>query len=120
MIVCARRLTAGHTAIHIACRLGNVPILHMLLSIKKENNNNNTEEEQQREDRHVYECLKMKDYSNRTPIHWAATQESVSKRQKMFAYLDKRMPGVLDSRYNLNWFSSWAATHPWVIDQNTT
>ncbi|CAF0876526.1 unnamed protein product [Adineta ricciae] len=111
------RLTAGHTAIHIACRLGNVPILHMLLSIKKENN---TEEEQQREDKHVYECLKMKDFSNRTPIHWAATQESVSKRQKMFAYLDKRMPGVLDSRYNLNWFNSWAATHPWVIDQSTT
>ena len=92
----------------------------MLLSIKKENNNNNTEEEQQREDRHVYECLKMKYYSNRTPIHWAATQESVSRRQAMFAYLDERMAGVLDSGYNRNGFSSWAATHPWVIDQNTT
>ena len=117
MFDCVRRLTAGHTAIHIACRLGNVPILHMLLSIKKENN---TEVEQQREDKHVYECLKMKDYSNLTPIHWAATQESVSKRQKMFAYLDKRMPGVLDSRYNLKWFRSWATTHPWVIDQTTS
>jgi hypothetical protein len=89
----------------------------MLLTIKKEEENTNIEEEQQREDKHVYECLKMKDNSNLTPIHWAATQESVSKRQKMFAYLDKRMPGVLDSRYNLDWFHSWAKTHPWVIDQ---
>ncbi|CAF1157560.1 unnamed protein product [Rotaria sordida] len=110
------RLSAGHTAIHIACRLGNVPILHMLLSIKKEENIN-IEEEQQQEDKHIYECLKMKDNSNLTPIHWAATQESVSKRQKMFSYLDKRMPGVLDSRYNLDWFNSWAKTHPWVIEQ---
>ncbi|CAF1169522.1 unnamed protein product [Adineta steineri] len=112
------RLSAGHTTIHIACRLSNVPILHMLLSVKKEdNNNNNTEEEQQQEDKHVYECLRMKDHSNLTPIHWAATQESVSKRQKMFAYLDKRMPGVLDSRYNLDWFNAWAKIHPWVIEQ---
>jgi hypothetical protein len=88
----------------------------MLLSIKKEEENTNIEEEQQREDKHVYECLSIKDNSNLTPIHWAATQESVSKRQKMFAYLDKQMPGVLDSRYNLNWFHSWAKTHPWVID----
>jgi len=27
------------------------------------------------------------------------------------------MPGVLDSRYNLNWFDSWAKTHPWVIEE---
>ncbi|CAF4249168.1 unnamed protein product [Rotaria sp. Silwood2] len=110
------RLSAGHTSIHIACRLGNVPILHMLLTIKKEENTN-IEEEQKQEDKHVYECLKIKDNSNLTPIHWAATQESVSKRQKMFAYLDKRMPGVLDSRYNLDWFNSWVKTHPWVIEQ---
>lgn len=116
-----RRLAAGHTAIHIACRLGNVPILHMLLSIRKGNQeNNDIEEIQRQEDRHVFESLKMKDNSNLTPIHWAATQESVSKRQKMFAYLDKRMPGVLDSRYNLDWFNSWTKTHPWVIEQKPT
>ncbi len=115
-----RRLSAGHTAIHIACRLGNVPILHMLLALKNDENSHNIEEQQQQEDKHVYECLKMKDYSNLTPIHWAATQESVSKRQKMFAYLDKRMPGVLDSRYNQHWFHSWAKTHPWVIEEKPT
>ncbi|CAF3430475.1 unnamed protein product [Rotaria socialis] len=112
------RLSAGHTAIHIACRLGNVPILHMLLSIKK-NDDADIKDEQQREDKHVYECLKMKDASNLTPIHWAATQESVSKRQKMFAYLDKRMPGVLDSRYNLDWFNSWTKSHEWVLERKT-
>ncbi|CAF1015907.1 unnamed protein product [Rotaria sordida] len=61
------RLPAGHTAIHIAYRLGNVPILHMLLSIRKEENIN-IEEHQQQEDKHIYECLKMKDNSNLTPI----------------------------------------------------
>lgn len=54
---------------------------------------------------------------NLTPIHWAAIQESVSKRQKVFAYLDRRMPGVLDSRYNIDWFNAWAKTHPWVINE---
>jgi hypothetical protein len=92
----------------------------MLLTLKTEENNANIEEQQQREDKHVYECLKMKDYSSLTPIHWAATQESVSKRQKMFAYLDKRMPGVLDSRYNQHWFHSWVKTHPWVIEDKST
>ncbi len=92
----------------------------MMLSLKKEEDNYNIEEQQQREDKHVYECLKIKDNSNLTPIHWAATQESVTKRQKIFAYLDKRMPGVLDSRYNLNWFNSWAKIHPWVIEQKST
>lgn len=107
------RLSAGHTAIHIACRLANVPIVHMLLEMKNEENNPHLE------DRHLYQCLKMKDYSNLTPIHWAATQESVSKRQKIFAYLDQRMPGVLDSRYDPNWFHSWAKTHPWVIEDKS-
>lgn len=114
-----RRLTAGHTAIHIACRSANIPILHMLLSVKKAEDIDD-DQRQEREDRHLFECLNIKDASDLTPIHWAATQESVSKRQKLFAYLDKRMPGVLDSRYNLNWFQSWAATHPWVIEQKTT
>lgn len=91
----------------------------MLLSVKKENDIDD-QQQQEREDRHLFECLNIKDYSNLTPIHWAATQESVSKRQKLFAYLDKRMPGVLDSRYNLNWFQSWAKTHSWVIEQKTT
>lgn len=109
----SRRLSAGHTAIHIACRLGNVPILHMLLSIKKADH---SDDEQQREEKHLYSCLRIKDNANLTPVHWAATQESVSKRQKLFAYLDRRMPGVLDSRYNLNWFDSWAKLHPWVIE----
>jgi ankyrin repeat protein len=98
--------------------LANISILHLLLSIKKDEN---TEEEQQeKEDKHLYECLQIKDHTNLTPIHWAATQESVSKQQKVFAYLDKRMPGVLDSRYNINWFNSWAKTHPWVIEQKST
>lgn len=95
----------------------------MLLSVKKEENNEEEgyqQRQQEKEDKHVYECLRIKDYSNLTPIHWAATQESVSKRQKLFAYLDKRMPGVLDSRYNTNWFHSWAITHPWVIEQKPT
>ncbi len=86
----------------------------MLLS--KKNDQDNAEEE----DKHIYHCLQIKDHANLTPIHWAATQESVSKRQKIFAYLDKRMPGVLDSRYNTNWFISWAKTHPWVIEQKST
>jgi len=115
-----RRLTAGHTAIHIACRSANIPILHMLLSVKKEEDIDDQQQQHEREDRHLFECLNIKDASDLTPIHWAATQESVSKRQKLFAYLDKRMPGVLDSRYNLNWFQSWAAKHPWVIEQKTT
>lgn len=88
----------------------------MLLELKTDEKNSDLEQQQRQEDKHVYECLKMKDYSNLTPIHWAATQESVSKRQKLFAYLDKRMPGVLDSRYDLNWFHSWTKTHPWVIE----
>ncbi len=113
-----RRLSAGHTAVHIACRLAHIPILHLLLSIKK--NENNEEQQQEKEDKHVYDCLQIKDNANLTPIHWAATQESVSKRQKIFAYLDKQMPGVLDSRYNINWFNSWAKTHPWVIEQKST
>jgi hypothetical protein len=86
----------------------------MLLSKKKEQDN------AEEEDKHIYHCLQIKDHANLTPIHWAATQESVSKRQKIFAYLDKRMPGVLDSRYNTNWFISWAKTHPWVIEQKLT
>ncbi|CAF2875102.1 unnamed protein product [Rotaria sp. Silwood2] len=109
------RLSAGHTAIHIACRSANISILHLLLSIKK--NENNEEEKRQKEDKHIYDCLQIKDHANLTPIHWAATQGSVSKRQKMFAYLDQRMPGVLDSRYDINWFNSWAKTHPWVIEE---
>lgn len=91
----------------------------MLLSARKEEDLDQ-QGQQEKEDRHVFACLKIKDYSNLTPIHWAATQESVSKRQKIFAYLDRRMPGVLDSRYNLNWFYSWAQTHPWVIEQKAT
>lgn len=91
----------------------------MLLELKNEENNPHLEEQQHREDRHLYQCLKIKDYSNLTPIHWAATQESVAKRQKMFAYLDQRMPGVLDSRYDPNWFHSWAKTHPWVIEEKS-
>ncbi|CAF0943952.1 unnamed protein product [Adineta steineri] len=115
------RLSAGHTAIHIACRLANVPILHLLLSIRKDLDCQDEEQQQQKkEDKHLYECLRIKDHANLTPVHWAATQESVTKRQKVFAYLDKRMPGVLDSRYDLNWFSSWAKIHPWVIGQKTT
>ena len=85
----------------------------MLLSIKKADD---SDDEQQREEKHLYNCLRIKDNANLTPVHWAATQESVSKRQKLFAYLDRRMPGVLDSRYNLNWFDSWAKLHPWVIE----
>jgi ankyrin repeat protein len=115
-----RRLSAGHTAIHVACRLGNVPILHMLLSIKKTDSTDDEQQQQQREEKHIYECLRLKDQSNLTPIHWAATQESVSKRQKIFAYLDRRMPGILDSRYNLNWFDSWAQLRPWVIEQTNS
>ena len=117
-----RRLAAGHTAVHIACRLGNVPILHMLLSIKKETRDDDDDEtsQQQRDDKHLFDCLRMKDHSNLTPVHWAATQESVSKRQKMFAYLDRRMPGVLDSRYNLDWFTSWARIHSWVLERKAT
>ncbi|CAF0752162.1 unnamed protein product [Rotaria sordida] len=111
------RLSAGHTTIHIACRLANVSILHLLLSIK---NNEEEEHQQQQKDKHIYDCLRIKDYANLTPIHWAATQESVSKRQKVFAYLDQRMPGVLDSRYDINWFNSWAKTHPWVIEVKLT
>jgi len=88
----------------------------MLLSLKNDEQCANIDEQHRCDDKHVYECLKLKDSSNLTPIHWAATQESVSKRQKIFAYLDKRMPGVLESRYDLNWFRSWAQTHPWVID----
>jgi hypothetical protein len=99
--------------------LANIPILHLLLSIKKDEEK---EDEQQnkadKHDRHIYDCLRIKDHANLTPIHWAATQESVSKRQKVFAYLDQRMPGVLDSRYNINWFNSWVKTHSWVIEQN--
>lgn len=83
----------------------------MLLEIKSEENDPHLD------DRHLYQCLKIKDNSNLTPIHWAATQESVSKRQKIFAYLDQRMPGVLDSRYDPSWFHSWAKTHPWVIEE---
>ena len=106
---------------HIACRLGNVPILHMLLSIKEETREDDDGTSQQRrDDKHVFECLRMKDHSNFTPVHWAATQESVSKRQKMFAYLDRRMPGVLDSRYNLDWFTSWARIHSWVLERKAT
>ncbi len=115
----SRRLSAGHTAIHIACRLANVPILRLLLSIKKEEEIGE-KEFQEKQDKHVYDCLRINDHANLTPIHWAATQESVSKRQKMFAYLDKQMPGVLDSRYNINWFHSWAKTHPWVVEQKCT
>lgn len=88
----------------------------MLLAIRKDNNHD-IEQIQRQEEKHVYECLKIKDNSNLTPIHWAATQESVSKRQKMFAYLDKRMPGVLDSRYDPDWFHSWALSHQWVLEQ---
>ncbi|CAF1090244.1 unnamed protein product [Rotaria sp. Silwood1] len=112
------RLSAGHTSIHIACRSANISILHLLLSIK--NNENNEEEKQQKEDKHIYDCLRIQDYANLTPIHWAATQESVTKRQKIFAYLDQRMPGVLDSRYDINWFNSWVKTHPWVIEEKLT
>jgi len=107
------RLSAGHTAIHIACRLGNVPILQMLLSLKTKDSN---PEQNHRAEKHLFECLRIEDNSKLTPIHWAATQESVSKRQKMFAYLDRQMPGVLDSRYDPLWFDSWAKSHPWVID----
>lgn len=91
---------AEHTAIHIACRLANVPVLYLLLTIKKDENNEENYQEEQ--DRHIFDCLWIKDNANLTPIHWAATQESVSKRQKIFAYLDQRMSGVLDSRYNIN------------------
>jgi ankyrin repeat protein len=115
----SRRLSAGHTAVHIACRLANIPVLRLLLSIKKDDEDNE-EEQQNKEDKHIYDCLRIRDHANLTPIHWAATQESVSKRQKVFAYLDQRMPGVLDSRYNINWFHSWAKTHPWVIKQKSS
>jgi ankyrin repeat protein len=118
-----RRLSAGHTAIHIACQLGNVIILHMFLSLKKEGertDEDNEEAKQHQEEKHMYECLRIKDHADLTPIHWAATQEAVSKRQKMFAYLDQRMPGILDSRYNMDWFHSWTKTHPWVIESKTT
>ena len=114
-----RRLSAGHTAIHIACQLGNVTVLHMFLSVKEEDEDNE-EAKQHREEKHMYECLRIKDHADLTPIHWAATQEVVSKRQKMFAYLDQRMPGVLDSRYNMDWFHSWVKTHSWVIESKTT
>lgn len=113
-----RRLSAGHTAIHIACQLANLSILQLFLKVEK-NPENSEEEEQKRDEKHIFECLCIQDYSNLTPIHWAATQEVVSKRQKIFAYLDQRMPGILDSRYNFNWFNSWAQAHPWVIEQNT-
>ena len=93
-------------------------MLHLLLSISKLEIND--EDQQRREDKFLYECLRIKDHANLTPIHWAATQESVTKRQKIFAYLDKRMPGVLDSRYNVNWFDSWARTHPWVNELQST
>jgi hypothetical protein len=99
--------------------LANVPILQLLLSIKKVEDEDE-KQFQERQDKHIYDCLRIHDHANLTPIHWAATQESVSKRQKMFAYLDKQMPGVLDSRYNTNWFHSWAKTHPWVIEQKST
>ena len=92
----------------------------MLLSIKKEERIDDEQQQLQREEKHLYSCLRIKDNADLTPIHWAATQESVSKRQKLFAYLDRRMPGVLDSRYNLNWFESWAKIHPWVIEQKSS
>ncbi|CAF1289936.1 unnamed protein product [Adineta ricciae] len=111
-------LSAGHTAIHIACRFASIPMLHLLLSIRKVEIND--EDQQRQEDKFLYECLRIKDHASLTPIHWAATQESVTKRQKIFAYLDKRMPGVLDSRYNVNWFDSWAKTHPWVNELQST
>lgn len=103
---------------HIACRAANVPMLHSLLSIKREEPNE--DEHQRLKDKHVFECLRIKDHANLTPIHWAATQESVSKRQKVFAYLDRCMPGVLDSRYNTDWFDAWARTHPWVVEHKST
>ncbi|UJR36980.1 hypothetical protein I4U23_029688 [Adineta vaga] len=112
------RLSAGHTAVHIACRSANLPILQLLLSIKKDEIN--PEDQQRKEDKHICECLQIKDHANLTPIHWAATQESVAKRQKIFAYLDQRMPGVLDSRYNPDWFNSWARTHSWVTERKST
>ena len=113
-----RQLSAGHTAVHIACRLANVPMLNLLLKVKREEEMND-QQFQEKEDRHLYECLQVRDHANLTPVQWAATQESVSKRQKLFAYLDRRMPGVLDSRYNNQWFHSWAKTHPWVIEQKS-
>jgi hypothetical protein len=120
-----RRLSAGHTAIHTACQLGSVAILHLFLTLKKdhtkkdqEDDNEHKQQEQKVEDRHVYQCLRIEDHAKLTPIHWAATQEIVSKRQKIFAYLDQRMPGILDSRYNMNWFHFWAQTHPWVVDED--
>ena len=89
----------------------------MMLTIKT------IDDEQERgrqEDKHIYHCLKIRDHSDLTPIDWAAAQESVSKRQKMFAYLDRRMPGVLDSRYDLQWFDTWAKSHPWVLNENSS
>ncbi|CAM4795240.1 unnamed protein product [Rotaria magnacalcarata] len=113
------RLSAGYTAVHIACRLANVPILHRLLSTTKDAYEEE-KEQQHREDKHVYDCLRMADNSNLTPIHWAARQESVSKRQKIFAYLDQRMPGVLDSRYNNDWFIAWAQRPQWILEEKRT
>lgn len=82
----------------------------MLLSIKISSSIDDEQERLRFEEKHVYECLKIRDHSNLTPVDWAAAQESVSKRQKMFAYLDRRLPGVLDSRYDRHWFISWART----------
>ena len=112
-----RRLSAGHTAIHIACQTANIPILHLFLKYNK-NLEKDDQENRYLEDRHVFECLSIEDYSNLTPIHWAATQEIVTKRQQIFSYLDQRMPGVLDSRYSSHWFQSWVKDHPWVIEQS--
>lgn len=103
---------------HIACRMAHVPMLNLLLKINREDEMDD-QQFQEREDRHLFQCFQIKDHANLTAIHWAATQESVSKRQKMFAYLDRRMPGVLDSRYNNHWFHSWAKTHPWVIEKKS-
>jgi ankyrin repeat protein len=86
----------------------------MFLQLKRDPERSE-EEEQQHDDKHLYECLRIRDHANLTPIHWAATQDNVSKRQKMFAYLDRCMPGVLDSRYNKDWFQSWANARPWVL-----
>lgn len=97
--------------------MANVTMLDQFLTIRKDLNKSE-HEQQQIEDKHVFQCLSLRDNSNLTPIHWAATQENVAKRQKIFAYLDKRMPGILDSRYNIDWFRSWADVHPWVREKS--
>ncbi|CAF1146358.1 unnamed protein product [Didymodactylos carnosus] len=74
------RLAGGYTAVHIACRLGKLSVLKLL--IQKQGD------------------LFLRDDAGLTPIsYWAYSQYSINRRQKTLAYIDYLYPSALNELY---------------------